>query len=264
MDRLEVIKILAREAGECALGAFGTEFKMSTKADGSLVTDIDEQCEQIIIDGIRNHFHNDAIVAEESGVKEGASGYTWYIDPIDGTTNFGHRLPIFATSIGITDPEGLSDAAINLPTLSWLLYGSRGKGAFLNGKKIETKHQADFTNAMILFSFPGAVERSTGYEKKVAEIIAMRPKVRVLASAVTQWSFMASGSVDAYFSIGQWPWDCAAGILLALESGVAISTFDGTRISYDFPLPAGERLTLCASAPGIHEEAVALAKTLGL
>ena len=261
MDRLTLAKELVRKAGENALGAFGKEFKMHNKPDGSLVTAIDEQCERIIIDGITKHFPNDAIVAEESGSKPGSSGYTWYIDPIDGTTNFGHRFPIFATSIGVTDPEGLSDAAINLPTLNWLFYGSRGKGAFKNDMRLAPSDMSNFDEAIFTISFPGAIERETHKEPKISELLTKRSRVRLLGSAVMNWALMASGATGAYLSMGLRAWDCAAGILISLEAGVVISNFEGERISYKIPLSAGARVSLCASAPKIQDEVIALAKT---
>src|SRR3989344_6124810 len=228
MDRLALAKELARAAGECALGAFGKEFEMHNKPDGSLVTAIDEQCERIIIDGIAKHFPNDAIVA---------------------------------TSIGVTDPEGLSDAAISLPTLAWLFYGSRGKGAFRNDMRLEPSDMSNFEEAILTISFPGAMERETHKEPKISEFLTKRSRVRLLGSAVMNWALMASGATGAYLSMRLWPWDFAAGILISLEAGVAISNFEGERISYTMPLSADARVSLCASAPGIHTEVVALAKT---
>lgn len=224
MDRLDVAKNLAGEIGKFLKDSFRAAHTVTRKKDGTVVTEIDVEAERRILAVITSSFSEDAIVAEEGGSRDGTSGFTWYIDPLDGTTNFAAGLPIFATSIAFADSEGMAGAAIAMPMFDAVVYAGRGKGAYWNEKKmIMTAPQLE--EPVSLFAY------SDRRDPRVVAFMGKFPRTRILGSAVAQFCLVASGAAHGFFALAQHPWDYAASLVVIPEAGGRVVTLDGTPAS---------------------------------
>src|SRR3989344_1752228 len=158
MTRLELAKQLAREAGEIVLGYAKKGFTTGTKDGGSLVTEADLAAEKHILGKIKQHFPDDGIVAEESGERKGESGVSWHVDPLDGTTNFAHGIPLYGVSIGIVEGNRPVAGAIFLPSLDELYDAQRGTGTRLHGSSIVVSQLGEAASGIIMLAGPRFVD----------------------------------------------------------------------------------------------------------
>ena len=194
--------------------------KTTTKSSTTdLVTVHDRAAEEAIVAGLGAARPDDAIVGEEGTNRAGTSGISWFVDPIDGTTNFVYDLPLWSTSIAATDAEGALVGAVYAPALGELFAAARGRGATLDGRPIGCSDRTEVALALVGTGFSYLPERRRQQAALVAEVIGAVRDVRRLGSAALDLCFVAAGRYDAYFETGLNSWDAAAGELIAREAG---------------------------------------------
>ena len=246
-ELLAVAADLARTAGDMALAGRKAGLRnVQTKSTATdMVTEFDRASEKLIVEGMRERRPLDAIVGEEGASVSGTSGITWYIDPIDGTTNFLYDLPAWAVSIGAEDSSGPLAGVVYIPALGEMFTATRGGGAFLNGAPIQSNTIADVSQALVCTGFSYSADQRTIQAQRVSRFIHQIRDIRRAGAAAIDLCFVACGRIDAYFEENLHQWDISAGILIAHEAGCRSGDFSGHT-----PRPA-EILT---TAPAIFDQ----------
>jgi len=194
------------------------------------VTEIDKAAEQAIIEALHDAYPDHAILAEESGASAGhdSAEYVWVIDPLDGTTNFIHGFPQYAVSIACMHRGQLQHGVIYDPVHNDLFTASRGKGAFLNDRRIRVSKAAKLEEGLIGTGLPfGDSRHLTRYLRILREVMVRAPGVRRAGAAALDLAYVAAGRLDGFWEIGLKPWDMAAGALMVLEAGGLVSDWNG-------------------------------------
>lgn len=251
-QELDLIREMALEAGETLLDSMGSVGKVSRKRATELVTDLDGRVEEKLLENLARHFPDDEVLAEETGGHQGSSGRTWYVDPLDGTTNYAHGLPTFAVSIACGTPEQLELACVYAPYLDEMYLAHHGGGAILERPRHQTSRNLNVTQtssideALLATGFPYVrdenVDLMTGL---VANFLKARCHgVRRAGSAAVDLAHVAAGKLDGYWELNLRPWDSAAGTLIAREAGAVVSGFDGVSkaMHYESVLAASANL----------------------
>jgi myo-inositol-1(or 4)-monophosphatase len=224
MSAAELITLatdLAVRAGDTALaGRRASAVAAGTKSTATdLVTAFDKAAEVTIVDGLAAARPHDAIVGEEGTDRAGTSGISWYVDPIDGTTNFVYDLPLWSTSIAAADGDGMLVGVVYAPALGELFAATRGAGATLGGQPIRCSDRSELGLALVGTGFAYAADRRREQAAILGELIGAVRDVRRLGSAALDLCYVAAGRYDAYFETGLNSWDAAAGELIAREAG---------------------------------------------
>ncbi len=214
------------------------------------VTEIDEKSERAIIEVIKSDFPTHQVLSEECGELVQDSSYKWIIDPIDGTVNFAHGLPICCVSIGIEKEGEIVMGAVYNPFMNELYFAEKCAGAYLNQKKIQVSKVDNVMRSCLVTGFPYTyVESSNSPLDVFARFIKKGIAVRRLGSAALDLCWVAAGRFDGYFEHKLNPWDAAAGILLVKEAGGYVTNFENEKYSiYEAGMIASNGL--------IHEELV--------
>jgi myo-inositol-1(or 4)-monophosphatase len=204
---------------------------VSRKRHADFVTEVDRAAEQAVIEILHRAYPDHAILAEESGATAGQTGdseYTWIIDPLDGTTNFIHGFPQYAVSIGLQHKGILVQGVIYDPTKNELFTATRGRGAYLNERRIRVSKRTQLDEALIGTGFPfREIENLDEYLGMFREITARTAGVRRAGAAALDIAYVAAGRLDGFWEIGLSPWDMAAGALLVQEAGGLVGDFRG-------------------------------------
>ncbi len=233
---------------------FGNVGTVHTKGDNprNWVTDADRAIEKIIVSEITRNFPNHSVVGEEFSPKElHTKEYAWYIDPIDGTSQYIHGIPFCCISIGCSDAEGPLIGVISNPETGELFSAVRGKGAFKNGTRISVSDTSELPLSFGSLGWGSRLDGSGFFSSLIPSI----GKIRVLGSSALQLCLLAEGKFDFYAVTGVFPWDIAAGVLIANEGGARITNFHGD----DYTFASSEML---ATNGHIHKGFLdALAKT---
>ena len=244
------LAVAIRGAGAAAelVRARGGAHQVREKARADLVTSVDEAAERAIAGIIRARFPDDRIVGEELSSARVHAGRRWYVDPIDGTTNFVHRHPFVCVSIGFADDAGVAAAVVHAPLLGEVYRAVRGHGAWLNGERLRATETDDPGRALLATGFPFKSGKGDldAWMLMVADAVRETRDVRRAGSAALDLAFVAAGRVDGFFEIGLAPWDVAAGMLLVAEAGGRVTGWPGDA---DPPLHTGRIL---ASNGRIH------------
>src|SRR5450631_3384927 len=204
--------------------------QVDTKAPNDFVTEVDRAAEVAIIDILLAAYPGHGILAEESGSTRGArdSDYVWIIDPLDGTTNFIHGLPTYAVSIGLAFRNQVQQAVVYDPARNDLFYASKGRGAFLNDKRLRVSKRTRMADSLIGTGFPfrkgDDFER---YMKIFQRVMQSCAGLRRPGAAALDLCYVAAGWYDGFFETGLSPWDVAAGSLLVTEAGGLVGNFTG-------------------------------------
>ncbi len=222
----------AKEAGKIQLAYFrGLSLNVQAKLnDSDIVTADDKASEKSIIANIRGKYPGHAILSEESGAISKPTDYRWVIDPLDGTTNFSSGLPLFNVSIGLEYKGDTILGVVYAPYLDELFHAVKGKGAFLNGKRIHTKSTPDIHKAVVATGFP--VDKDTTSDNNLDNLSAVLPLVRGmrrLGSAAIDISYVGAGFLDAYWELNLHEWDVCAALLIASEAGAQYEFFRNDR-----------------------------------
>jgi len=204
--------------------------KVNTKAPNDFVTEVDNAAETAIIETLLAAYPGHGILAEESGRTHGAkdSDYVWIIDPLDGTTNFIHGLPVYAVSIGLAFKGQVQQAVVYDPTRNDLFFASKGRGAFLNDKRLRVSKRIRIAEALIGTGFPFRKgDNFKRYLKMFEEVMQHCAGVRRPGAAALDLCYVAAGWYDGFFETGLSPWDIAAGSLMITEAGGLVGNFTG-------------------------------------
>jgi myo-inositol-1(or 4)-monophosphatase len=220
----------------------------------NLVTEVDKQAEAAVIEIINAHFPDHTILSEEAGLMEQHSDYVWFVDPIDGTVNFAHGIPICCVSIALSYKNEILIGAVYNPMMNELFFAEKGKGATLNGVPIHVSMKEDFERACLVTGFPYRMPANGDHPVKVFERAIMRGlPVRRLGSAAIDLCWVACGRFDGFWEYNLSPWDIAAGYLIVEEAGGKITTFDAV------PYDVFDKETLATNGL-IHDSMIALIK----
>ncbi len=220
---------------------------VTKKSHADYVSEVDRAAERIIIETLLDAYPNHAILAEESGA-QGESEYVWIIDPLDGTTNFLHGVPQYAVSIGLQHNGVLTQAVIYDPTSNDLFTASRGRGAFLNDRRLRVSKRKEMADALIGTGFPYTrFEHMDAYMAIFNDVMQKTAGLRRPGAASLDLAWTAAGRFDGFFETALKPWDIAAGCLLITEAGGIVTDLAGNQ---NF-LTSGH---LCAGNPHIHEQ----------
>lgn len=204
--------------------------KINTKSPNDFVTEVDQAAEQAIIETLLQAYPDHGILAEESGREYGArhSEYQWIIDPLDGTTNFIHGLPFYCVSIALAHRNIVQQAVVYDPTRNDLFYATKGRGAYLNDKRIRVSKRTRMSDALIGTGFPfRRGDNFKRYLKMFEEIMTQVAGVRRPGAAALDLCYVAAGHYDGFFETGLNPWDVAAGSLIIQEAGGLVGNFTG-------------------------------------
>jgi myo-inositol-1(or 4)-monophosphatase len=201
------------------------------KRHNDFVTEVDKAAEQAIIETLKRAYPEHAILAEESGASPAPSGeseYTWIIDPLDGTTNFIHGFPQYCVSIGVQHKGVLTHGVVYDPNKNELFTASRGRGAYLNERRIRVSRRTQMADALIGTGFPFRDLASLDeYLAMMREVTQRAAGIRRPGAAALDLAYVAAARLDGFWEIGLSPWDMAAGALLVLEAGGLVGDFKG-------------------------------------
>lgn len=227
----DLIKI-SKEAGEIIREGFGKSNKVEFKTnETNLVTDIDKAAEKLITDFIKEEFPSHGILAEESGQVKSGAEYLWVIDPLDGTTNFAHGLPVFSVSIALQKNKA-TICGVVYDVINDIAYAAeKGGGAFANDQKIKVSTNAILRRSVLASGFPYNVfENPDHLLERFSEMTKRARGVRRLGSAALDLAYVAKGVFDGYWEMELNPWDICAGMLLVEEAGGFVTDFDSNPI----------------------------------
>jgi myo-inositol-1(or 4)-monophosphatase len=232
---LEVARSLALDAGQIARASYATitESDVDEKGRNDFVTVVDHRSQRLIVDGLRDAFPDDFIVAEEilaPGVNAGRerSRRRWYIDPLDGTTNYIHAYPHFAVTMALEVDGRMTVAATYAPLLDEMFTAVRGGGAFLNGHPIRVSRLKDENRILLGTGFPFRARHLLDlYLRSFAHFFHHARGIRRGGSAAMDLAYVAAGRLDAFWEMTLSPWDIAAGVLLIEEAGGRVTDFFG-------------------------------------
>jgi myo-inositol-1(or 4)-monophosphatase len=204
---------------------------VTRKRHNDFVTEVDEAAEAAIIEILHRAYPGHAILAEESGARPGTaadSEYTWIIDPLDGTTNFIHGFPQYAVSIGLRHKGVLTQGVVFDPTNNELFTATRGRGAYLNERRIRVSKRTQLAEALIGTGFPFRdFEELDEYLSMFRELTARTAGLRRAGAAALDIAYVAAGRLDGFWELGLSPWDMAAGALMVQEAGGLVGDFRG-------------------------------------
>lgn len=227
-DIKKVLLEAAHEAGALMLERFQGRFEIEHKEGiNNLVTEVDTACEAIIINKIKHHFPDHSILSEEDGATANTSTFQWIIDPIDGTVNFAHGVPLCCISIAVKKDAAIVLGAIYNPMMDEFFFAEAGKGAFLNGEPISVSSKTDFNTAFLVTGFPYHYDEQTDPLRVFSKLIKRGLPIRRLGSAALDLCWVACGRFDAFWEYYLNPWDSAAGLLLVREAGGVVTNFKG-------------------------------------
>lgn len=232
LDKRRDLAIKAtRAVGRILLENFGRTFRVKSKGDRDLVTDIDKKSEEVIVQLIKAEFPADDILSEESSYLPSGSGYRWIIDPIDGTHNFIHNIEIFGTSCALEAEGEVLLGVIYMPWTDQLYIAQKGKGAYCNGKRIAVSKRRLREATLVYDSSIRFNKRQM--LKKLGVLVDKVFNVRMFGSTVRSLTYLAEGRVDIEVEYNDKVWDFAAGLLLVEEAGGLATDFKGKRWNAD-------------------------------
>ena len=241
----------AIQAGEILEKGFRSNFVISAKeGKHNLVTEYDLASEKILLSLIQKNFPGDFILSEECGKISGKnSKRRWIIDPLDGTVNFAHGIPIFAVSIGLEEEGELKVGVIYQPLTKELFVAEKDHGATLNQKTIQVTKVTSLDASILATGFPyNLIENPNHCIDHFTDILKRGIPVRRLGAATIDLAYVACGIFDGFFEVVLAPWDCAAGILLITEAGGKVSCWDGSPFTHESYKP------FLATNQKIHQE----------
>ena len=225
----------ARKAGSIInRAALAGGLNVRSKRAKDYVTQVDQAAEQAIIDIVKNAYPGHGFLAEESGAASTDAEYVWVIDPIDGTTNFIHGFPQYCTSIGIQHRGVMAHAVVYDPVANELFTASKGRGAFLNDRRIRVTPLTRLGEALIGTGFPfKEVTRLDLYMRQLGTMMKTCSGVRRAGAAALDLAYVACGRLDGFWELGLSPWDMAAGALLIQEAGGLVGDLKGDQTYFE-------------------------------
>ena len=252
MKPLAVLVEAALAGGSVLQGYFGGDFRISYKGALNLVTEADLASEKEVASILKRRFAGAAILAEEGGEESGESGVRFIIDPLDGTTNFAHGYPVFAVSIAFEQGAEVTAGAVYDPAREELFTAAKGKGAFLNGRRLGVSATKRLGEALLVTGFPYDLrEDLTGNLRLFNRFMGSSRAIRRDGSAALDLCYVAAGRVDGFWEEKLGPWDTAAGALIVEEAGGQVSDLAGGPFRY-------RKGAIVASNAALHDQMLAL------
>jgi len=255
---------IAMEAGNVVRGFYESGVATEYKGEADLVTEADRASERLIVERLDTRFPGHGVYGEEGTRGQMESEYRWYVDPVDGTTNFAHGYPVFCISMGLeyrapglsADEDGQIVAGVIFdPTRNELFVAEKGKGAYLNGRRIQVSRTQTVAESLLATGFPSRKRHQNPNIHFYQEITMRSHGVRRAGSAALDLAYTACGRFDGYWEFNLNPWDTSAGSLMVTEAGGTITYFDGS----PFQLASREIL---ASNGRVHGELVQIFEDL--
>jgi len=243
----------ARAAGDLLRDELSSPRRILYKGSPTnLVTEMDARVETLIVDRLAAAFPGDAILAEERGAQAGRSGRRWIIDPLDGTTNYAHGLPIYGVSIALEVAGRVQLGVVYDPSQRELFVAERDAGAFCNGARLAVSTTATLDESLLATGFPYDIRANADNNLRQYAAFAVRARgVRRLGSAVLYLAWLAAVRFDGYWELRLGPWDVAAAGLMVEEAGGRLTALTGTPLDLEAP-------TVLASNGRIHEAMLAV------
>ncbi len=217
----------AQEAGRILVERLPDERQVRVKGLRDIVTDADLAAEQAIVQAIRARYPDHALLTEEGGESAGQAPYVWVVDPLDGTTNYSRRMPIFSVSIGLLHQGQLALGVVYDPLREHLFAAQRGRGATLNGELLRVSSMDQVGSAVVALDWAHSHADRRDILARLGRIAPACGTLRGLGSAALGLCYVAAGWIEAYFHVGIKPWDIAAGLLLIQEAGGRVTDLEG-------------------------------------
>ena len=249
-ERVGLLKELGHLAHRVLMNHYGHVEDYELKGEVDIVTATDKAVEDAVVERIKTLFPDDSILAEEGGSHRGNSGWSWVIDPLDGTTNFAHSYPFFAFSCGLRHEDDTRAGLVKIPVMGETFFATKGGGAFLNEKPIHVSNVRSLRHSLLVTGLP--YFRAKVIDELFAPMrqVALKGQgLRRGGAASVDLCYVACGRLDGYFEIGLKPWDMAAGELIVREAGGRLTDYKGN----PFTIFGRE---LVASNALIHNEVV--------
>jgi myo-inositol-1(or 4)-monophosphatase len=244
---LAELERLARQAGAILRAGYNKEHQVNYKGVIDLVTEMDHESEAFLLGEIQGKFPDHHIFTEESGVIEGNDEHIWFVDPLDGTVNYAHHIPIFTVSIGYALRGVLMLGVVYDPMRDEMYTAERGQGAYLNGSPVHVSEATELQKSLLVTGFPyDAWDTRQDNFANFVHFAKRSQGVRRLGSAALDLCYVAAGRFDGFWEMSLKPWDVAAGALIAEEAGARVTNVNGDP---DYISPPQ---SVIAAAPGIH------------
>ncbi len=219
---------VALEAGRFLMEHFHGRFKVARKGEINLVTEIDLAAEKLIVNRLLSAFPESSVLAEEMHAQTAGGALRWIVDPLDGTTNYAHGLPIFTVSIGLEIESVLEWGIVYNPNLEEVFVARRGAGAFLNGKPLQVSKTEQLGASLLATGFPYDIRTSEKNNLNYFHDFALRSQgIRRGGSAALDLCYVSAGRFDGFWEMKLNPWDCAAGYLMVREAGGKVTNWRG-------------------------------------
>lgn len=246
---LQVTK-LAREAGDFQLRELKNFERSNIEQKGrsnDLVSYVDKETEKLLIETLQKLVPDAGFETEEGTIEQSKTGLRWVIDPLDGTTNFLHKLPLFSISIALAKDEDILLGVVHDPSRNECFYAWKDGGAYMNGEPIETSKIDTLNESLIATGFPYSLRgKADNYFSLIRHFVETTHGVRRLGSAAIDMCYVACGRFEAYFEFNLKPWDVAAGIIIVREAGGVVTNYSGG------PEGCHAAEEICATGNGIH------------
>ncbi|HKE21928.1 MAG TPA: inositol monophosphatase family protein [Bryobacteraceae bacterium] len=257
MSYLETAVEIAREAGALLAHYFERRVAVETKGEFDLVTEADRASEKLVVERLRTHFPSHSIVAEEGGGHTNASSeYCWFVDPLDGTTNFAHGFPVFNVTMGLARAGEMIAGVVYDPLRQEMFAAERGAGAYLNNRRIHVSSTKRIGESLSSTGFPSRKRHHNINIHFYYQVAMASHGVRRTGSAAVDLAAVAAGRLDYFWEFGLKPWDMAAGILLVSEAGGKVTDMKGD------PLSVTSSDHLLADNGALHEEVLEAFRTI--
>jgi myo-inositol-1(or 4)-monophosphatase len=248
---LKEIESLAREAGAIVREGFHQQHTIAYKGVIDLVTEVDHASEDFLLGEIRRRWPGGTIMSEESGLTEGQPDIVWYVDPLDGTVNYAHHVPIFSISIACARAGRVTLGTVYDPMRDEMFSAERGRGAHLNGHAIHASTATELQKSLLVTGFPyDAWDSESDNFANFVRLSKMTQGVRRLGSAALDAAWVGAGRFDGFWEISLNAWDIAAGGLIAEEGGARVTNI------HNGPDYISRPQSVVAAAPGIHGEII--------
>ncbi|MEO8130512.1 MAG: inositol monophosphatase family protein [Bryobacteraceae bacterium] len=232
---LETAVDIARESGALLSHYLERKVGFELKGEYDLVTEADRASERLVVERLRTHFPSHGIVAEEGGGHESSSGFRWYVDPLDGTTNFAHGFPVFNVTLALEQAGEIIAGVIFDPTRQEMFTAEKGGGAYLNNRRIQVSKTKVLEDSLMATGFPSRRRHLNVNIHFYYQLAMITHGVRRAGAAAIDLAYVACGRLDGFWEFGLNPWDMAAGLLLIEEAGGRTSDMHGAPSSVHGP-----------------------------
>ncbi len=224
---LEIAIDIARESGALLTEMYKTPMAISYKRPSDIVTEADRRSEALIIERLHQTFPSHAVLSEEGGGQKIQSDYCWHVDPLDGTTNFAHKFPVFSVTLGLVYKGDVIAGVVFDPTRGEMFAAEKGAGAYQNGERLQVSKNAKLSESLLATGFPPFDDRHDLNMRLFLEFTLRSHGIRRAGSAALDLCSVAAGRFEAFWELRLNSWDMAAGCLMITEAGGRVSSLAG-------------------------------------